>query len=206
VTQIVANPDAGNLFAGSRFRRRLLRRFPFGLVYQLDAGNISVIAVSICDAPGIGKNASPEPFLDNSRHRTAVQSRTSLELDLFEQQPETVCAAGRLNKLRGSRSAPAAYQFVCAWFQYQAYLRVFGGSWRSRAIDAADFGLFGLLSMTIHPDFCDVKVHGGCHADDDRRLLCLAGASRLFRFTVNYETLCNRYAISRQQAPPSVAF
>jgi len=45
LTEIVANPDAGHPFAESRFRRRLLRRFPFGLVYQLDAENISVIAV-----------------------------------------------------------------------------------------------------------------------------------------------------------------
>jgi hypothetical protein len=39
LTEIVANP-AGILFAGRRFRRRLLRRFPFGLVYQFNAGDI----------------------------------------------------------------------------------------------------------------------------------------------------------------------
>ena len=33
LSEIVANPDAGALFASSRIRRRLLRRFPFGLVY-----------------------------------------------------------------------------------------------------------------------------------------------------------------------------
>ena len=45
LSEIVANPGAGNLFAGSRFRRRLLRRFPFGIVYQFDEEDISVIAV-----------------------------------------------------------------------------------------------------------------------------------------------------------------
>jgi toxin ParE1/3/4 len=45
LTEIVANPEVGHLFAERRLRRRLLRRFPFGLVYQLDAENISVIAV-----------------------------------------------------------------------------------------------------------------------------------------------------------------
>ena len=45
LSEIVANPDAGTLFAGSRIRRRLLRRFPFGLVYQRDTENILVIAV-----------------------------------------------------------------------------------------------------------------------------------------------------------------
>jgi plasmid stabilization system protein ParE len=45
LTEIVTNPDAGNRFAGSKFRRRLLRRFPFGLVYQLDLENTLVIAV-----------------------------------------------------------------------------------------------------------------------------------------------------------------
>lgn len=45
LSEIVTNPDAGTLFAGSRIRRRLLRRFPFALVYQGDAVNILVIAV-----------------------------------------------------------------------------------------------------------------------------------------------------------------
>jgi plasmid stabilization system protein ParE len=45
LSDIVANPDAGTLFVGSRIRRRLLRRFPFGLVYQRDTENILVIAV-----------------------------------------------------------------------------------------------------------------------------------------------------------------
>ena len=44
-SEIVANPDAGTLFAGSKIRRRLLRRFPFGLVNQRDTENILVIAV-----------------------------------------------------------------------------------------------------------------------------------------------------------------
>jgi hypothetical protein len=34
LSEIIAPPDVGPLFAGSKIRRRLLRRFPFGLVYQ----------------------------------------------------------------------------------------------------------------------------------------------------------------------------
>ena len=45
LSKIVVNPDAGNMFAGSRFRPLLLRRFPFGIVYQLDGEDIAVIAV-----------------------------------------------------------------------------------------------------------------------------------------------------------------
>jgi plasmid stabilization system protein ParE len=45
LTEIVAHPDVGSLFVGTKIRRRLFQRFPFGLVYQLDPENISIIAV-----------------------------------------------------------------------------------------------------------------------------------------------------------------
>ena len=51
LSEIAVNPDAGNLFAGSRFRRRLLRSFPFGVVYQLDGEDTSVIAVTPAAPP-----------------------------------------------------------------------------------------------------------------------------------------------------------
>jgi toxin ParE1/3/4 len=43
LAEIVARPNAGSLFAGSTIRRRLVQRFPFGVVYE--PANISVIAV-----------------------------------------------------------------------------------------------------------------------------------------------------------------
>ena len=43
--EIVTHPNAGSLFAGSTIRRRLIQRFPFGLVYEIESANISVIAV-----------------------------------------------------------------------------------------------------------------------------------------------------------------
>lgn len=44
LAQIVANPEAGSAFAGT-IRRRLLRRFPFAILYQTGAENLSVIAL-----------------------------------------------------------------------------------------------------------------------------------------------------------------
>jgi toxin ParE1/3/4 len=44
LAQIVTNPEAGSAFAGT-IRRRLLRRFPFAILYQTGAENLSVIAL-----------------------------------------------------------------------------------------------------------------------------------------------------------------
>ena len=41
---IAANPEAGGLFAGT-IRRRLVRRFPFAILYQTAEENLAVIAV-----------------------------------------------------------------------------------------------------------------------------------------------------------------
>jgi plasmid stabilization system protein ParE len=45
LSEIVAHPKAGRLFAGTTIRRRFIQRFPFGVVYELESANISVIAV-----------------------------------------------------------------------------------------------------------------------------------------------------------------
>jgi toxin ParE1/3/4 len=45
LSEIVAHPNSGSLFVGSTIRRRLIQRFPFGIVYELESANISVIAV-----------------------------------------------------------------------------------------------------------------------------------------------------------------
>jgi toxin ParE1/3/4 len=45
LSEIVARPKAGRPFAGTTIRRRLIQRFPFGIVYELESANISVIAV-----------------------------------------------------------------------------------------------------------------------------------------------------------------
>ncbi len=42
--QIIANPDAGSVLAGT-VRRRLVRRFPFAILYQTGSENVSVIAL-----------------------------------------------------------------------------------------------------------------------------------------------------------------
>jgi plasmid stabilization system protein ParE len=44
LTQIVANSEAGNIFTGA-IRRRLLRRYPFAILYHMEAGKLSVIAL-----------------------------------------------------------------------------------------------------------------------------------------------------------------
>jgi toxin ParE1/3/4 len=44
LAQIAVNPEAGNLLTGT-IRRRLLRRFPFAILYQAGTENLSVIAV-----------------------------------------------------------------------------------------------------------------------------------------------------------------
>jgi toxin ParE1/3/4 len=45
LSEIVAHPKAGPLFASTTIRRRLIQRFPFAIVYELESANISVIAV-----------------------------------------------------------------------------------------------------------------------------------------------------------------
>ncbi len=44
LAQIVANPEAGSVLAGT-IRRRLVRRFPYAALYQSEAENLSVIAL-----------------------------------------------------------------------------------------------------------------------------------------------------------------
>lgn len=44
LTQIAANPEAGSVFAGI-IRRRLVRRFPFAILYSAGNGNFTVIAL-----------------------------------------------------------------------------------------------------------------------------------------------------------------
>lgn len=44
LAQIVADPGAGSVVVGT-IRRRLLRRFPFAILYQLTDDNLSVIAL-----------------------------------------------------------------------------------------------------------------------------------------------------------------
>ena len=45
LADVVAHPNAGNLFAGSTMRRRFMHRFPFGVVYEVESENIAVIAI-----------------------------------------------------------------------------------------------------------------------------------------------------------------
>jgi len=44
LAQIAADPEAGNILAGP-IRRRLVRRFPFAILYQARAQNLSAIAL-----------------------------------------------------------------------------------------------------------------------------------------------------------------
>jgi toxin ParE1/3/4 len=44
LAQIVATPEAGTILSGT-IRRRLVRRFPFAILYQAGAKNVSVIAL-----------------------------------------------------------------------------------------------------------------------------------------------------------------
>ena len=44
VRAITAHPDAGRVLAGT-VRRRLLRRFPFALLYRIGPGGIRILAV-----------------------------------------------------------------------------------------------------------------------------------------------------------------
>jgi hypothetical protein len=39
LADVVAHPNAGVLFAGSTIRRRLMHRFPFGVVYEIESGS-----------------------------------------------------------------------------------------------------------------------------------------------------------------------
>ena len=44
LAQIVASPEAGNILTGTIWRR-LVRRFPFAILYQAGAENLSMIAL-----------------------------------------------------------------------------------------------------------------------------------------------------------------
>jgi len=44
LAQIVANPEAGSVLEGT-IRRRLVRRFPFAILYQATAETLSVVAL-----------------------------------------------------------------------------------------------------------------------------------------------------------------
>jgi toxin ParE1/3/4 len=62
MSEIVARSKAGRLFAGTTIRRRLLQRFPFGVVYELESANISVLAIScICAAGQVNGSGGAKP-------------------------------------------------------------------------------------------------------------------------------------------------
>jgi toxin ParE1/3/4 len=44
LAQIVDNPESGNILMGT-IRRRLVRRFPFAILYQARAKSVSVVAL-----------------------------------------------------------------------------------------------------------------------------------------------------------------
>jgi toxin ParE1/3/4 len=59
LAEVLAHPNAGSPIVGSTIRRRLMQRFPFGLVYEVAADNISVIAVMhLRRRPDIGNAAA----------------------------------------------------------------------------------------------------------------------------------------------------
>jgi plasmid stabilization system protein ParE len=45
LADVVVHPNAGSLFMGTTIRRRLMQRFPYGVVYEVETENISVIAI-----------------------------------------------------------------------------------------------------------------------------------------------------------------
>ena len=49
LADVVVHPNAGSLFMGTTIRRRLMQRFPFGVVYEVETENISVIAIMCKD-------------------------------------------------------------------------------------------------------------------------------------------------------------
>jgi hypothetical protein len=63
LVQIVANPEVGSVFVGT-IRRRLVRRFPFAVLYQVEPENVFVIALMrLHRRPGYWKRR----LRDNSR-------------------------------------------------------------------------------------------------------------------------------------------
>ena len=42
LADVVVHPNAGSLFMGTTIRRRLMQRFPFGVVYEVETENISI--------------------------------------------------------------------------------------------------------------------------------------------------------------------
>ena len=69
LADVVAHPNAGVLFAGSTIRRRLMHRFPFGIVYEIESENISVSPSCIC---GAGRVIGSDAFAPN--HRLVVKA------------------------------------------------------------------------------------------------------------------------------------
>ena len=62
LADIIANPSAGSRFAGSMTRRRLMQRFPFGVVYEFESNNISVSCIYVA-ARVIGSADEPDLLL-----------------------------------------------------------------------------------------------------------------------------------------------
>ena len=45
LANILAHPELGSLFAGNKIRRRLVERFPYGVVYELEDDDVLVLAI-----------------------------------------------------------------------------------------------------------------------------------------------------------------
>jgi hypothetical protein len=114
-----------------------------------------------------------------TKPRCSLSTNRILSVPACLKNPETVCAAGRLKQSAGFESAPATHELICAWFEYQAYSRVFfGGVGGFARLNAPDFGLLGPPSITMHGDVCNVKVHGESRAEVELRLSSLASRKR----------------------------
>ena len=67
LAEVLIHPSIGSPFGGGAIRRRLMQRFPFGIVYEAEAGNISVIAVMhLRRRPGYWKRRRSSGFLSSS--------------------------------------------------------------------------------------------------------------------------------------------
>lgn len=45
LANVLANPELGSLFAGNKIRRRLIDRFPYDVVCELDNDDVFVLAI-----------------------------------------------------------------------------------------------------------------------------------------------------------------
>jgi hypothetical protein len=68
----------------------------------------------------------------------------------LSENPETVCAAGRLNKQQGSSLLPPRISSIALGSSIR---RVFGGVGTVARLNASDFGLLGPPSMTMQVMF-----------------------------------------------------